>query len=452
MKLKTTSDQAAKLYDASMAQFVGWYHDNSLGGLENTVTKLVKEDPEFVLGQAFALELNLMGLTDSPKVNPVLRSQLEAFNKLVDSKKAELNKQEIYHAEVVNLLADTKLKPAVRVLEELVTLYPEDVSTLKLIQDLNFYLGSQMPMRNSLASSLARMDDKNPFKSYTHGMYSFALEESNMYQQAQAEASKSLDLNPLDTWAIHNYAHCLEMLAKTGDGLKWMQDRKVDWEKCQILACHQYWHTALFHINNNQFAEAIDLLDNEILTRCKSNCSTLDLHDAASMIYRMELVDLFSKSAKNANGITSAGRWSGVYDTCKPHLGEHLLGFNDAHYMMSYLGHNDLASARELIDTITPEIEEANEGIRVAKPLLEAMYLYKSGAYDKCVELLHPIRFEIVKIGGSHAQRDIFEQLLLVAARKSERMEHNKLGERMLVEREMFHGSRVPQTELLAQA
>lgn len=451
--LNTASDEAAKQYDATLTQICGWYEDQSIGGLEGTRKAMLEADPEFVLGLALDLELNLMGSLSSPRYDQQLAGKIDSLNKLVQRKRDQLNEQELLHVQVVNHWANNELKNATRKLEKIATLYPEDVSALKMNQDTYFMLGTALPMRNSLASSISQMSRKNPLKGYVHGMYAFALEESNMFNESQVQAREALKLIPRDTWAIHNYAHCLEMQAKVEEGLKWMYDKKCDWLPCQMLACHQYWHSALFHINNNQFDDAVALLDKEVLTRCVSSKATsLDLHDGASMLYRMELVDLFGKtSQKGDSKEESRRRWNGVYKMCKPHERDHLLGFNDAHFMMAFLGMDDMQTARELIDTID-ESPYLNEGQTVVKPLLEGMYQFKVGAYDKCVDLLENIRFDVIKIGGSHAQRDVFEQLLLVAALKSDKKAHNKLGERMLFERETFHGSKVKQTELLAEA
>lgn len=452
INLNTPSDESAKQYDAILTQICGWYEDQSTGGLAKARKAMLEADPEFVLGVALDLELNLMGALSSPRFDQQLAERIEALNKLVERKRDQVNDQELLHVQVVNHWAKSELKEATRKLEKIATLYPEDVSALKMNQDTYFMLGTALPMRNSLAASLGQISDKNPLKGYVHGMYSFALEESNMFDEAQVEAKKALDMIPRDTWAIHNYAHCLEMQAKVEEGLKWMYEKKCDWSPCQMLACHQYWHSALFHINNDQFDDAVALLDKEVLTRCVKGSTSLDMHDAASMVYRMELVDLFGRASEKSNSkVESHKRWQSVYNMCEPHKRDHLLGFNDAHFMMSYLGMDDLQAARELIDTIDIS-GHLNEGQTVVKPLLEAMYQFKLGAYGRCVDLLENIRFDIIRIGGSHAQRDIFEQLLLVAALKSDKVEHNKLGQRMLLERETFHGRKVKQTQLLAEA
>lgn len=460
IELGTASDEAAKQYDGALSQLCGWYEDPNLGGLSACVERMVQADPDFVLGRAFELELNMMGALSSPAINKCLETKLANFDKLVASRGEKMSELERLHSQVVYFWSENKLKQMSRVLERIVTLYPEDVSALRMLQDTYFMLGTALPMRNALAASLHKMtadggDTKysaNPLKGYVHGMFAFALEESNMYEDSMREAQKAINLIPRDTWAIHSYAHCLEMQGRTEEGLKWMLDRKSDWDKCSTLASHQYWHTALFHINNSNFDDAVALLDNEVLSRCLTSSSALDLHDGASMIYRMELVDLFAKTSSPSDSREhSKSRWSRVYNLCEPHKSDHLLGFNDAHYMMSFLGSDDEASARELIDSIDGDKGALLlERHSVVKPLLEAMFEFKKGRFSECVELLEPIRFDIIRIGGSHAQRDVFEQLLLVAALKSDRKAHNALGERMLYERDAMFGRRTAQTELLA--
>uniref|UniRef100_A0A670K035 Uncharacterized protein n=1 Tax=Podarcis muralis TaxID=64176 RepID=A0A670K035_PODMU len=45
--LSTTSNEACKMYDAALTQYVTWKNDNSLGGLEGTFSKLQAADPNF---------------------------------------------------------------------------------------------------------------------------------------------------------------------------------------------------------------------------------------------------------------------------------------------------------------------------------------------------------------------------------------------------------------------
>lgn len=45
--MSTPSNEAAKLYDAAVSQFVGWYDDAQLGGLGETINRMLSADTEF---------------------------------------------------------------------------------------------------------------------------------------------------------------------------------------------------------------------------------------------------------------------------------------------------------------------------------------------------------------------------------------------------------------------
>lgn len=47
IRLSTPSNEAAKLYDAAISQFVGWYDDKQLDGLEGSMKKMLEADPQF---------------------------------------------------------------------------------------------------------------------------------------------------------------------------------------------------------------------------------------------------------------------------------------------------------------------------------------------------------------------------------------------------------------------
>tara|TARA_S200000501_G_C20319564_1_gene523791 strand:- start:162 stop:539 length:378 start_codon:yes stop_codon:yes gene_type:complete len=48
-------------------------------------------------------------------------------------------------------------------------------------------------------------------------------------------------------------------------------------------------------------------------------------------------------------------------------------------------------------------------------PLVKAMAAHRKHEYDKVIELLWPIRRDLYQLGGSHAQRDVFFQVLVDA-------------------------------------
>ncbi|XP_062839670.1 tetratricopeptide repeat protein 38 isoform X2 [Anolis carolinensis] len=141
-------------------------------------------------------------------------------------------------------------------------------------------------------------------------------------------------------------------------------------------------------------------------------------------------------------GVNVGDRWKEVNQLTKKHVKDHILIFNDAHFMMSSLGAKDHQTTRELLTTLQElaqapdEDHELNLAPQLGLPLLQAFVEFENCNYDKAVELLYPIRYRIVEIGGSNAQRDVFAQLLIHAALNCKSKANQKLARCLLIERD----------------
>jgi hypothetical protein len=52
-------------------------------------------------------------------------------------------------------------------------------------------------------------------------------------------------------------------------------------------------------------------------------------------------------------------------------------------------------------------------------PVAQALTAFGRGDYGRTVSIMAPIRHQLSIFGGSHAQRDVFQRTLLVAARRA---------------------------------
>lgn len=132
------------------------------------------------------------------------------------------------------------------------------------------------------------------------------------------------------------------------------------------------------------------------------------------------------------------GRWLDVLPVTQKHTRDHALLFNDAHFLMASLGAGDAGTTQELLDTLREASEYAmgtapggqaggpraipgadgaisarrspGESCQlqlaraVGLPLCQALVEAQSGRPDRVLDLLLPIRYRVVQIGGSNAQ------------------------------------------------
>ena len=55
----------------------------------------------------------------------------------------------------------------------------------------------------------------------------------------------------------------------------------------------------------------------------------------------------------------------------------------------------------------------------IGRPLIEGVLAFAAGDYGRAVESILPVREDWATIGGSHAQRDVINLMLIAAAERS---------------------------------
>ncbi|OWF53854.1 Tetratricopeptide repeat protein 38 [Mizuhopecten yessoensis] len=402
------------------SQYVGWYDEESLGGLEGTCVKTVETDPNFVMGHVIKNGLEVLGTGRTIRLDQELDKDIKKMVSLGKSK--SVTDREKKHVNAVRLWAEGEMTAATHVWEDILVTHPQDILALKFAHDSYFYLGYQPQCRDSIARVLPSWNKRMPLYGYLLGMYAFGLEECNHYQQAEVTARQGLDINRRDAWSTHAMAHVFEMQGRFEEGINFMSNTENDWNTCGMIACHNYWHYGVYNIEKGTYDDALGIFDSEIMKRAKTSGALLDVVDAASLLFRLQM-----------EGVNVKDRWQDVFESCQSHIEDHIITFNDAHILFACLGSEKVEESKRLIDTLKDFVRNGKGDNRriseeVGVPLCEGILAYENGEYARAVDLMYPIRYRIITIGGSHAQRDVFNQLLIQAAIKSTRKDHCKLA------------------------
>ncbi|KAM6937066.1 tetratricopeptide repeat protein 38 [Xenentodon cancila] len=443
LTLSTSSNEACKLYDAILTQYVKWQNDETLGGIEGCISALQTADPNFVMGHVISTGLELVATTSSIRLNERLASAVRRTVELAKSQ--DISPRERLHVTAVELFSHGNFPKACEVWEDILIDHPTDMLALKFSHDSYFYMGAQIPMRDSVARVLPHWKPHMPLFSYLKGLHSFGLLETRYYDQALEVAMEGLALTPEDAWSVHSVAHVYEMKAELDSGLKFMESREKDWQASDMVASHNYWHWALYLIEKGQYEAALQIYDAQIFKRCKASGAMLDMVDACSMLFRLEM-----------EGVCVTDHWRELLQITQPHTDHHVTLFNDLHFLMVLLGAKETKTTRHFLEGLQELAKEPGDNLQhqlaggVGIPMCKAMIEYGQGNYAQTVELLYPLRYRMTDIGGSDAQRDLFNQLLIHAAIKSENKRHQKLGRCLLVERDSIRRNS-PLTQRLMQ-
>ncbi|XP_068826213.1 tetratricopeptide repeat protein 38 [Capricornis sumatraensis] len=429
LPLSTPSNEACRLFDAALTQYVKWTNDQGLGGLEGCLSKLKAADPTFAMGHAIANGLVLIGTGSSVRLDKELDAAVKTMVEI--SKTQPLTHREQLHVSAVETFAKGNFPKACELWEQILQEHPTDMLALKFSHDAYFYLGYQEQMRDSVARVYPFWTPDVPLSSYVKGIYSFGLMETNLYDQAEKLAKEALSINPTDAWSVHTVAHIHEMKAEVQEGLEFMQHSEAHWKGSDMLACHNYWHWALYLIEKGEYEAALTIYDDHILPSLRASGAMLDVVDSCSMLYRLQM-----------EGVSVGERWQDVLSVTRKHSRDHILLFNDAHFLMASLGTGDTQTTQELLTTLRDVSESPGENCQhllardVGLPLCQALVEAQDGSPDRVVELLLPIRYRLVQIGGSNAQRDVFNQLLIHAALNCSSGLHKHVARSLLMERD----------------
>jgi hypothetical protein len=178
------------------------------------------------------------------------------------------------------------------------------------------------------------------------------------------------------------------------------------------MAGHNGWHLALYLIEEGRFDEVF--FDYDRFTAPKlAEDATLDRIDAAALLWRLELA-----------GVDVGARWGPVARRWMAHVDDHVLAFNDLHLALAAArseAPDDVARLRRSLDDYQRFGVGDNRDVTVdvGRGLINGVLAFAEGDYASAIASILPIRHKAIRVGGSHAQRDIVSQTLIAAAERS---------------------------------
>jgi tetratricopeptide (TPR) repeat protein len=399
LPLSTDSPEVVTLFDETVTRYLEY----RLSTME-TLKALLAIDGEFVMGRC------LQGYLYSLLATNRMQARIEAALHAAEAHIGNVTTREALHVQALRAWSQGDLESANRHWESIIAADPCDVLALRLLHFNAFWMGRTFLLRDVSARVMPAWQESMPGYGSVLGMYSFGLEECGDYASAERFGRRAVELNKDDLWAIHAVAHTLEMQGRLREGSEWLDYPHDAWDDRNPFKGHLWWHRALFALEAGRYDEVVDLYDNSV--RPEPSEFYLDIQNATSLLMRLQLA-----------GIDIGSRWRELAEYAHTHIDDHVLVFNEMHSMLA-LAAESHESAGKLIDSLrefakTPDNYAASVTVSTVIPLCEAVMAYHQGDYNKVVDLLEPLRYRLEGVGGSHAQRDIFVQLLIEAALRS---------------------------------
>lgn len=290
---------------------------------------------------------------------------------------------------------------------------PLDIIALRLCQSELFWLG-EMQWSASLSASVEKhWSSSHMYYSDFLAVRAFDLEETGNYAAAEKYGRESVEINPSDVWGTHAVTHVMYMQGRSKDGADWLDSlySRGHWQGLGQMVLHLWWHRALFHVLRGEHEKALSVYD-DFLRNFELDMVAalpdlyLDLQNATSLLLRLEFCN-----------VDVGMRWSALADICVERVGDDSNAFSSAHYAAVLAADQRFSQAQELIDKMS---EASLSGSTIAAsfsnaaiPAAMAALAHRKKDYRGVINTLMPVRYRLVQMGGSHAQREVF--LLMLA-------------------------------------
>ena len=374
------------------------------------------------LDEGFAVAHGCLAFLHMTRARPdQARESVKRGLDLVDG----ITDRERRHIEAVSLWANGKGPDALGLVKEHLAEYPRDAVLHRLAQRL-YMLGCSgagdpvfPPALLALMNQVApHCGDDWAFL----GQYAFAHHEMGLLDQALSLAERSLELHPGNAVAAHSVTHSYFEWGDAATGGDFLGNWLEGFDPRAHYYTHLSWHQALFELALGRYQEALQLYEDWIRpTAVAKNISGLS--DCASLMWRLQI---YGKEAPPMP-------WDEVKEQAAPAATSPGAAFRDAHAALAFAASGDRELMDGMLERLSANAEKGNVFAKeVILPLARGIDAFAQEDYATAVEYLEPVFPQLTRIGGSHAQREVFEDTVLEAYLRAERFDQ---AEEMLRER-----------------
>jgi tetratricopeptide (TPR) repeat protein len=297
---------------------------------------------------------------------------------------------------------------AIAILQALLVEVPRDLAALKLLHYHLFNRGDFPALLRSARASAEAAPELWP----VHGMVAFGYEQLHLLDEAEQAAWRGLSLLPADPWAQHALAHVLLTQGRIDEGIAFLESARPNWTGLNsFMLTHLWWHLALFYLSAGRTEEALAAYE-QVWGVAKDYSQ--DQVGAVSLLAQLELA-----------GIDVGDRWDELAGWLVVRADDVVQPFLSAQYLYG-LARAGRPEADTLLAAIEATANTDRQGSAVwrqaALPLAQGLVAHARGDFASAADRIEEALPRLIRLGGSHAQRDLFDQILLDARIRAGRL------------------------------
>ena len=316
-------------------------------------------------------------------------------------------RREQRHVEALSALIAGETARGLALVDEHVAEFPRDALLVNQTSSAIGFAGGSRREEQRLAF-LERLAPAYGDDWWFQSALAFTYHEVDRFEEARRLSERSLEQYPRNANASHNIAHVYFEAADNDAGAAFMEDWLAGYDPRASFHCHLAWHLAMFELHRGRYARAREVFERDILGAVNPRLAMID---GSALLWRFRLDGepdeplAWRRLADLAERVSRPG-----------------FVFGEMHAAVAYAACGDETALAKLIDGLRT-IDAKGHPIAgaVALPLVLGIAAYVAGDHAGALAHLEPVEGEIHRIGGSHAQWELFEETMVDCYLRRER-------------------------------
>jgi tetratricopeptide (TPR) repeat protein len=386
LSLTTSSPRAAERFQRGMDELLAYGP-----GAEQDFAAAAEADPGLALAHGgVALIAVVQG--DAARAAAAVGRARDAV--------AGASRRERQHVEALGVLVSGDTVRGLALVDEHVKEFPRDALLVNQASSAIGFAGRDDREQQRMAF-LERLAPAYGDDWWFQSALAFTYHEVDRYEESRRLSERSLQQYPGNANASHNLAHIAFETLQTDAGAAFLDEWMTGYDRRAPFHCHLAWHQAMFELHRGRCARAREIFECDIVGAVNPRLAMID---GSALLWRFRLDGEAEPPAA----------WRSLADLAQ-RVSRPGFVFGEVHAALAYAACGDQASLAKLVDDLRA-LDDKGHPIagKVALPMVHGVAAFAAGDHATALRHLEPVEREFHRVGGSHAQWELFEETMVV--------------------------------------
>ena len=228
----------------------------------------------------------------------------------------------------------------------------------------------------------------------------FTYHEVDRFEESRRLSEASLRQYPRNAHASHNLAHIAFETLDIEAGAAFLDEWMAGYDRRASFHCHLAWHQAMFALHEGRYAKALAIFERDILRAGNPRSA---MTDGTALLWRVKLDGASEQPLP----------WRSLADLAAKVSRPGFL-FGEVHAAFAYAACGDGAALARMMDGLRALGAKGHPiAASLVLPLVQGTAAFAAGDHAGALRHFEPVEAEMHRIGGSHAQWEIYEETMV---------------------------------------